>query len=103
MTILNEVPNTAATDVNQQRPNNEEPVPVNDPIDRNTTSKDSYKGRKNQPNIDGPEQASQETDEIYVDPRRQEDLPAGGMNVADLNAYDLTQKDNVSNSKNNDI
>lgn len=56
--------------------------------------KDSYEGRKHQPDIDGPKQASQETDEIYSDPRKHEDLPAGGKNVADLNAYDLSQKGN---------
>lgn len=59
-----------------------------------TNPKNSYEGRKHQPNIDGPQQASQETDEIFVDPRKQEDLPAGGKNVADLNAYDLSQKGN---------
>ena len=51
--------------------------------------KDSYEGRKYEPKIDGPEQASQETDEVYVDPRDTEDLPAGGKNVGDLNAHNL--------------
>lgn len=76
-------------------PNDEEAVPVRDPAaSQIDNSKDSYEGRKYQPNIDGPEQDSQETDEIYVDPRKEEDLPAGGKNVADLNAYDLSQKGN---------
>ena len=55
---------------------------------------DSFEGRKHQPDIDGPMQDSQETDEIYSDPRKHEDLPPGGKNVADLNAYDLSQKGN---------
>ncbi|SJN17824.1 hypothetical protein [Psychrobacter sp. JB385] len=76
-------------------PNDEEAVPVRDPAAAHiNNAKDSYEGRKYQPNIDGPEQDSQETDEIYVDPRKEEDLPAGGKNVADLNAYDLSQKGN---------
>lgn len=80
---------------NNTGPNDEEAVPVKDPAaSRIATPKDSYEGRKYQPNIDGPEQASQETDEVYVDPRKEEDLPAGGKNVADLNAYDLSQKGN---------
>ncbi|MGM8899861.1 hypothetical protein [Psychrobacter sp. 1Y4] len=54
----------------------------------------SYEGRKHEPQIDGPEQDSQETDEIYADPRKEENLPAGGKNVSDLNAYDLSQEDN---------
>ena len=55
--------------------------------------KGSYEGRKHEPEIDGPEQASQETDEIYADPRKSENLPAGGKNVADLNAHDLDRDD----------
>ncbi len=75
------------------QPNDEEAVPVVDPSTPQVNeSKDSYAGRKYQPNIDGPEQASQETDEVYVDPRKESDLPAGGKNVADLNAYDLSQE-----------
>jgi len=62
------------------------------PTDENP--KDSFEGRKHQPDIDGPMQDSQETDEIYSDPRKQEDLPPGGKNVDDLNAYDLSQKGN---------
>lgn len=57
-------------------------------------TKDSYEGRKHEPKIDGPEQASQETDEVYADPRKEENLPAGGKNVADLNANDLSLKNN---------
>lgn len=56
--------------------------------------KDSYEGRKHDPEIDGPQQDSQETDEVYADPRKNEDLPAGGKNVGDLNAHDLSQKNN---------
>ena len=77
-------------------PNNEEEVLVNDPVAPTPQhTKDSYEGRKHQPNIDGPQQASQETDEVYVDPRKEEDLPAGGKNVADLNAYDLSKNNNI--------
>ncbi|WP_288997800.1 hypothetical protein [uncultured Psychrobacter sp.] len=77
------------------RPNNEEAVPIHDPaIKQPDNPKGSYEGRKYQPNIDGPEQASQEIDEVYVDPRKEEDLPDGGKNVADLNAHDLSQKGN---------
>ena len=53
--------------------------------------KDSFEGRKHQPDIDGPVEDSQETDEIYVDPRKQEDLPAGGVNAGDLNVADLSK------------
>lgn len=77
------------------QPNDEEPVPIDDPAAlKPKNPKDSYKGRKYEPDIDGPQQESQETDEIYSDPRKEEDLPAGGKNVADLNAYDLSQKNN---------
>lgn len=77
------------------RPNDEEVVPVRDPAPvQSKNPAGSYEGRKYQPNIDGPEQASQETDEVYVDPRKEEDLPDGGKNVADLNAYDLSQNGN---------
>ncbi|MGM8897744.1 MULTISPECIES: hypothetical protein [unclassified Psychrobacter] len=80
---------------NNTDPNNEKAVPMNDPATvRSENPKDSYEGRKHEPNIDGPEQASQETDEVYVDPRKEEDLPPGGKNVGDLNAYDLSQKNN---------
>jgi len=76
-------------------PNDEEPVPINDPAAlKPDNPKDSYKGRKYEPDIDGPEQTSQETDEVYVDPRKEEDLPAGGKNVADLDAYNLSKNDN---------
>ena len=79
------------------QPNDEEPGLIDDPAAlKPKNPKDSYKGRKHEPNIDGPQQESQETDEIYSDPRKEEDLPAGGKNVADLNAYDLSQKGNES-------
>ena len=77
------------------RPNNEEAVPVRDPAALHPdNAPDSYEGRKHEPDIDGPQQKSQETDEIYADPRKEENLPDGGKNVADLNAYDLSQKGN---------
>lgn len=77
------------------RLNDEEAVPIDDPAKSHLNNpKNSYEGRKHEPNIDGPQQASEETDEVYVDPRKEEDLPAGGKNVADLNAYDLSQKGN---------
>lgn len=80
---------------NNTRPNDEEAVPIIDPAPAQSKKPaGSYEGRKYQPNIDGPEQASQETDEVYVDPRKEEDLPDGGKNVADLNAYDLSQNGN---------
>ena len=79
------------------QPNDEEPVLIDDSAAlKPKNPKDSYKGRKYEPDIDGPEQESQETDEIYSDPRKEEDLPAGGKNVADLNAYDLSKKGNES-------
>lgn len=75
-------------------PNDEEAVPVHDPAALHPdNARDSYEGRKYEPDIDGPQQKSQETDEIYSDPRKEENLPAGGKNVADLNAYDLSRKD----------
>ncbi|MBH0085714.1 hypothetical protein I6E84_05710 [Psychrobacter sp. SCQQ22] len=75
--------------------NNEEKVVVNDlAASHPNNAQDSYEGRKHEPDIDGPQQDSQETDEIYADPRKEEDLPAGGKNVADLNAQDLSQKGN---------
>lgn len=71
-------------------PNNEEVVPVNDPaVLEPDNTKDSYEGRKNDPEIDGPQQKSQETDEIYSDPRKEENLPDGGKNVGDLYADHL--------------
>ncbi len=81
--------------IDNEQPNDEEVVPVHDPVpDTLENPKDSYEGRKHDPEIDGPQQASQETDEIYADPRKSENLPAGGKNVADLNAYDLSQDGN---------
>ena len=77
-------------------PNNEEAVPIRDPAVAPLNEKDTYAGRKHEPKIDGPQQASEETDEVYVDPRSEEDLPPGGKNVADLDAFDLSQKNNKS-------
>ena len=75
--------------------NNEDKVVVNDSAASHpNNAQDSYEGRKHKPDIDGPQQDSQETDEIYADPRKEEDLPAGGKNVADLNVHDLSQKGN---------
>ena len=74
--------------------NTEEKVIVDDPaVVASENPKGSYEGRKHEPEIDGPEQDSQETDEIYADPRKEENLPAGGKNVAELNAHDLSRKD----------
>ncbi|WP_227677473.1 hypothetical protein [Psychrobacter ciconiae] len=76
--------------------NNEEAVVVRDPaLSGVENPKGSYAGRKHLPNIDGPEQASQETDEVYSDPRKEEDLPPGGKNVGDLNAFNLGKEDNL--------
>lgn len=76
-------------------PNDQAAVPIQDSANLHPDNpKNSYEGRKHQPDIDGPQQASQETDEIYADPRKEEDLPAGGKNIADLNAYDLGREDN---------
>lgn len=77
----------------QGQKNNEEKVVVDDPAATvSDNPKDSYEGRKHEPEIDGPEQDSQETDEIYADPRKEENLPAGGKNVGELNAHDLSRK-----------
>ena len=74
---------------------NEEKVVVDDPAALEPDNpRDSYEGRKNDAEIDGPQQASQETDEIYADPRKEENLPDGGKNVGDLNAQNLSQKGN---------
>ncbi|KAF0568378.1 hypothetical protein FQV37_1104 [Psychrobacter nivimaris] len=78
------------------KPNHEEAVAVRDPAALHPdNAPDSYEGRKHEPDIDGPEQDSQETDEIYSDPRKEENLPAGGKNVADLNAHDLSKNNNI--------
>lgn len=89
------IPNTNDQGLDKKGPNNEEAVPVKDPaVLKPKNSEDSYEGRKYDPEIDGPQQKSQETDEIYSDPRKEENLPAGGKNVGDLNAYDLSHKGN---------
>lgn len=89
------VNNKDIVDKNLSRESHEKKVPVDDPsITHSSTPKDSYAGRKHEPEIDGPIQDSQETDEIYSDPRKEENLPAGGKNVGDLDAYDLSQKNN---------
>lgn len=81
-------------DANHKDPNEEEVV-IRDPVtSKPENTEDSYEGRKYDPEIDGPEQVSQETDEIYTDPRKEENLPAGGKNVGELNAHDLSQKNN---------
>ena len=85
---------TIHKNTDHENKNTEEKVAVHDPalvVEENP--KGSYEGRKYEPSIDGPEQDSQETDEIYADPRKEENLPAGGKNVANLNAHDLSQKD----------
>ena len=55
---------------------------------------ETYEGRKHKPEIDGPQQDSQETDEIYSDPRKQDNLPPAGKNIGELNAYDLSRESN---------
>ena len=86
--IMQEPIATEATEI-------EEKVIVDDPAANELENpKDSYAGRKHKPEIDGPEQDSQETDEVYADPRKEENLPAGGKNAAELSAYDLSQKGN---------
>lgn len=74
---------------------NEEKVVIDDPAALEPDNLEgSYKGRKDDPEIDGPQQASQETDEIYADPRKEESLPDGGKNVGDLNVHNLGQEGN---------
>ena len=80
--------------VNNSMPNNEEKVVIRDPAPGHLDTENDYEGRKDEPDIDGPQQASQETDEIYADPRKEANLPAGGKNVGDLNAYNLSQEGN---------
>lgn len=63
-------------------------------IAQSTNPQSSYEGRKYEPEIDGPEQASQETDEVYADPRKAENLPAGGKSIDELNAHDLSKEHN---------
>ena len=94
-TPVNQTTQTVQPIINEKTLNNEEAVPVKDPAALAPDNpKDSYEGRKNDPDIDGPQQKSQETDEIYVDPRKEENLPDGGKNVGELNAYDLSLKGN---------
>lgn len=62
------------------------------PVGKNP--QDSYEGRKHKADIDGPQQDSQETDEVYSDPRLEENLPLGGVNAAELNAHDLSKEGN---------
>ena len=84
-----------AKDEHLIREQHDKKVLVDDPaVSHRPNPKGSYAGRKHEPEIDGPIEDSQETDEIYADPRKEEDLPAGGKNVGDLNAYDLSQKGN---------
>lgn len=54
----------------------------------------SYEGRKYQSEIDGPQQDSQETDDVYDDQRKTDaGLPPAGKNVGELNAFDLGRHD----------
>ena len=95
MTINNSNQTAQNVIINNEQPNDEEAVPIDDPAPNELDNpKDSYKGRKDDAEIDGPQQASQETDEVYADPRKEENLPPGGKNVGDLNAYDLSQDGN---------
>lgn len=89
----------SAADGSSQDPrlvNNEEAVVVDDPaVGEVENPRGSYKGRKDLPNIKGPEAPSQETDEVYSDPRKEEDLPPAGKNVGELNAFNLGKEDNL--------
>lgn len=76
-----------------------EPTPVAKTVHSGKNTEDSYEGRKHEPDIDGPQQDSQETDEIYSDPRKEEDLPVGGVNVAELKANDLSKEGNPSKDR----
>ena len=62
--------------------------------DKGDLEQGTYEGRKHQPDIDGPQQASQETDDVY-DEGREDDtrLPPAGKNVGELNAFDLGRHD----------
>lgn len=92
MTIHKEI---KRRDVDQDHVNDEEKVIVNDPAAlAPDNTKDSYAGRKYEPEIDGPQHPSQETDEVYADPRKEENLPDGGKNVGDLSVHDLSQDGN---------
>lgn len=93
---------TVHTDINHEAVNvsNEEEVVIHDPAAlAPDNTKDSYEGRKNDPDIDGPQQASQETDEIYADPRKEESLPDSGKNIGELNAYHLNQEEQADQEK----
>lgn len=76
--------------------NNEEAVIVDDPVKgKLETPRDSYEGRKYMPNIKGPQSPSQETDEVFSDPRKEENLPDGGKNAGELNAFNLGRDDQI--------
>lgn len=63
--------------------------------DKGNLEPGDYEGRKHKPDIDGPQQASQETDDVYEDGREKDvKLPPAGKNVGDLNAFDLGRHDN---------
>ena len=63
--------------------------------DRGNLEIGDYEGRKHKPDIDGPQQESQETDDVYEDGREKDaKLPPAGKNVGDLNAFDLGRHDN---------
>ncbi|SUD90336.1 hypothetical protein [Psychrobacter phenylpyruvicus] len=62
--------------------------------DKGNLEPGNYEGRKHKPEIDGPQQASQETDDVYDEGRENDtNLPPAGKNVGDLNAYDLGRHD----------
>lgn len=67
-------------------------------VDRSGNNKEASEqspdDRKYKPDIDGPQQASQETDDIYVDPRANKDLPPAGKKVDELSAFDLSKESN---------
>lgn len=58
-------------------------------------SSESSASLKNQSDIDGPQQDSQETDDVYEDTRNvDERLPPAGKNVGELNVNDLSKEGN---------
>lgn len=80
-------------DVNELPAIDQDQEPV-EKTDEGKLEPGSYEGRKYQPEIDGPQQDSQETDDVYDEEREQDaQLPPAGENVGDLNAFDLGRHD----------
>ena len=62
--------------------------------DKGNLEPGDYEGRKHKPELDGPQQASQETDDVYDEGREKDsELPPAGKNVGELNAFDLGRHD----------